>query len=383
MLTSCSKDDAGNQNETPSIEQGTYIVGMNLNLDNPMTKGVSYVGDGQFNFTTTYEADYIYLHSEEGSIQIPVHEMSEECGEGCKGFSYQICVANNGDATVHPINANGEVDESQSLDVKKNGETYFSSLEDKVWEAQASSEKVPNDPTAELYTRNTTHNLGEEELFRSANNLSVKDLQEGGQLDLTRKCAGFSFLCAFTDRNDKELTQEEFYNIMGDSYENYSIRVFIGPFFAKTYDLQNQSCENDNTGGYYASMGTMSPDPNNSGYAVLRGNIETRQNGTGFGYMTEGTNYLLAPIHEERIRAYIYIAHKKQDGTSDIIYTEATLSNTSAEENNFYRVGTDIDIQELRDAFDSLYPESASSTTRSTSGPHLFTPKSLITTIEY
>lgn len=383
MLASCSKDDMGSQ-DTATTEPGTYIVGMNLNLNNPLTKGVNGIGNGQYRFTSTYEAEYIYLHNQEGSIQIPVHEMSEECGEGCKGFSYQICVDNNGDATVYPINANGEVDESQSLNIPQNGKAYFSSFGEKVWEAEVSREKVPNDPTAELYTRDNAHDLAEEELFRSVNDLSIDDLQEGGQLDLTRVCSGFSFFCAFTDRNDKELTAEDFKNVMGDSYENYSIRIFLGSFFAKTYDIQNRACEEDEIGGYYASISTIQPDSNNPGYAILRDGVESSQNGSGFGYVTKGENYLLAPIHVDRIHAYIYIAHNKPDGTTDIIYTEATLPITYAEENNFYRVGTDINIQELANAF-ANYDQltEAATSTRSASGPRLFTPKSLITTVEY
>lgn len=371
LLASCS-EEIDNTTTGSTTEPGTYIVGVNLNMEVPLTKGIIYGEDANFSFDSEYTPTTIYLHYEGESIEIPVSEKAEECDEGCKGFTYKICTE-DGQTTITPLNENGEESGSKSLQISGEGNFYFSSSREDVWYATpVEGASVPHDPGATLYTRTDV------ELYRSTNNLSIDNLINGGQLDMKRVCCGFTFFCAFTDRVNKDgLTIDEFKEEMRHPYEEYSIQVYIGgPAFTDKYDISVSQGEEPLTDGYYASgdslTGVMGPVPLRTGINSSKGN------GSGIGYATKRYNELITPINDGKtINAYIYITHET---TNTTIYTEV-VADGLFREGSFYRVGADIDIRELAAAFAEY--EDASADTRTASAPRLFTPKSLVTHIEY
>lgn len=370
LLASCS-EEIDNTTTGSTTEPGTYIVGVNLNMEVPLTKGINYGENANFSFDSEYTPDTIYLHHEGKSIVIPVSEKTEECGDGCKGFAYKICTV-DGQTTITPLNENGE-ESGKGLQISGKENFYFSSSSEDVWKATtAEGTSVPHDPEATLYTRTDV------ELYRSTKDFSIDDLKNEGQLDMKRVCCGFTFFCAFTDRvNKDELTIDEFEAEMGFPYKDYSIQVYIGgPAFTNEYDISIPQGEETNTNGYYASgdakTGIMGPVPLREGINSSKGN------GVGIGYATLENNELITPIIDgATINAYIYITHKS---TNTTIYTEV-VTDGLFRGGNFYRVGADIDIKELAAAFKEYEGEPAD--TRSTSAPRLFTPKSLVTHIEY
>ena len=386
LLFSCSENEA---DITPTnVEPGTYIVGINLNTETPLSRGVDYdETENEFKFTDTYDYNFIYLHKETGdeAIQIPVYEQIEcEDGQTCKGFRYKLSVDEYGNATITPLDNDGnEIEENGTLSLKADEKVYFSSWKTQTWENEKSSSTVPNEESSVLYRRVREKNV---ELFRNGSAyddgpvfLSIADLKDSGQLELKRVCSGFSFLCVFTDRTDNEgLTRNEFYNYMGDYPENYYLKIYLGSSFVGTYDISTQTGTEQ---GFYATGDSYNEDYGNNDYVPLRGEIVSNEHNAGFGYSTLEGNELIAPIDtDEGLTAYIYIIHKGTDGSIDadkaLYYT---LLIGDVQENYFYRIGADIDIRELAAAFE----EYESATTRSASGPRLFTPKSLITTIEY
>lgn len=376
LLASCS-EEIDNTTTGTTAEPGTYIVGINLNMEVPLTKGINYGGNGLFSFDSNYSYDSIYLHNGNKFISIPVSE-NAECDEGCKGFTYKICT-DNGQTTITPIKADGS-ESDEKLQIDSNYLTYFSSSSEDIWQAtESGAETVPHDASAKLYKRTQENNV---ELFRSTENLTVEDLQNGGQLNMKRVCSGFTFFCTFTDRTDNELTEEDFEEHMGASPENFYIKIYIGgPAFTDTYNVTTQEGNENATDGYYASGDSFKEnDYGNTDPVSLRDSISSNRYGLGCGYATLEGNELITPIRDRgTVMAYIYITYKNQT-----VYTEVQ-NIVTAVEGNFYRIGADIDILELKAAFDDYdnLPTSASADTRSASAPRLFTPKSLITHIEY
>ena len=400
LLFSCSENDNSSLNST-DVEPGTYIVGINLNTEIPLTKGVIYDEENnQFTFDDQYDYDYIYIHKRSNSnnetrIKIPVYDSIEcENGSTCKGFRYKICIDTDGSATIIPLDEKGnEVTENGQLKLAKADEAYFSSWETQTWEGiSIEGGKVPHLDDSQLYQREENTNV---ELFRNggANDiapsfLSIADLTENGQLELKRVCTGFSFLAVFTDRSDGKdgtLEREEFKNIMKDYPENYYIKIYLGPSFTDKYDIAAQSAIG--ISGYYATKDAYGKYEND--YVPLREVIAGDNKGNGWGYSTlvdkenNLDNVLIAPVNTTpQLMAYIYIIHKKTNeelNEANALYLPIPIGPVM--ENYFYRVGADIDIRELAAAFAEY--EGASANTRSTSAPRLFTPKSLITHIEY
>lgn len=373
LLASCS-EEINNSTTGSTIEPGTYIVGINLNMEVPLTKGINYGDNGNFSFNNEYSYDTIYLHCGEESIEIPVYD-NANCPDGCKGFTYKICTDEQ-KTTLTPIDKNGNESEL-SLEIKDNQLIYFSSSSEDVWQATPNNntESVPHDSSAKLYKRTEKNNA---ELFRSTDNFTIEDLQRGGQLNLKRICCGVTFFCTFTDRTDNELTAPKFKEVMGDVPENYKIKIYIGGSgFTNEYNISDQEGTENNFDVYYASGNSfVEGEYGNTNAVPLRGGISEDENSrSGYGYATIEKNELITPVLEDKtVKAYIYITH------GDLtIYTE--VAGLSVTEGNFYRIGADIDIRELAAAFAEY--EAASADTRSTSAPRLFTPKSLITHIEY
>lgn len=377
LLASCS-EEIDNTTTGTTAEPGTYIVGINLNMEVPLTKGINYEENGVFSFDSNYSCDSIYLHNGNKFISIPVSEIAE-CGEGCKGFTYKICT-DNGQTTITPIKADGS-ESDEKLQIDSNDLTYFSSSSKDIWHAtESGAETVPHDASAKLYKRTQENNV---ELFRSTENLTVEALQNGGQLNMKRVCSGFTFFCTFTDRTDNELTEEDFEEHMSASPEDFYIKIYIGgPAFTDTYNVTTQKGNENATDRYYASGDSFKKnDYGNTDPVSLRDSISSNLHGLGYGYATLEGNELITPISRNgsTVVGYIYITHNNQT-----VYTRVQTT-VYVEEGNFYRIGADIDILELKEAFDNYnnLPTSASADTRSASAPRLFTPKSLITHIEY
>lgn len=396
LLFSCTENDDSNLKYI-NVEPGTYIIGINLNTEIPLTKAVIYDKENnQFSFDNEYDHDYIYIHkrnenSEDKGVKIPVYpEINCDDGNTCKGFRYKICIDEEGNATITPLDNEGnDLSDNGKLTLASGEEAYFSSWETQTWEGTSiEGGKVPHINGSQLYQREEDTNV---ELFRNGDTnesnpsfLSIADLTENGQLELKRVCTGFSFLAVFTDRsdgNDGTLSKDEFHEIMGDYPENYYIKIYLGPSFTDKYNIATTESTTGNS-GYYATGDAKGLYGNND-YVYLRENIASKENGIGWGYSTLDGNVLIAPTNTtETLMAYIYIIHKNPNEELDeanALYLPISIGPVM--ENYFYRVGADIDIRELAAAF--AENEAASADTRSASAPRLFTPKSLITHIEY
>lgn len=415
------------------IEPGTYIVGINLGLETPLTKGVTT----NLTFDEVYESDVIYLHKivdgeEAECIEIPVQtydcQNPNAMGQ-CEGFIYQIEKEDNGTITITAVNAETrEPIENQSMSVNENDSFYFSSMPTRYWSVPEDNQTSYNPPTGtmassnELYKRQKESNV---EIYRSVDNFEgISDLiSSAGDLELERKCSGFTFSALFLDmdengiipdpdeeENESRLTRSEFEKVMGDSPDNWYVKVYIGSIFTSKYDMQEKTGEQD-AGGFYASSDYETYIKNgtdNGLYTQFRSanNGNSQNSLRGFGYNSYTDNYLFSPTNEnyaEDLILYVYIKHWTGEGdptddwlSSDegAMYTQITGSDvidTTVQDGIFYECGATIDIRELYAAAvaNDLITESSTSTVNvlsksvSNGAPKKFTLHNAKTFIRY
>lgn len=386
---SCSEDEETN---TLPSKPDTYIVGINLGVEVPLTKGV-YSGA----FTPAYEENYIYLHkktndkSKSECIEIPVY--TYECQDPntmreCNGFRYEVKHNEDGSYTLTPIKEDGT--KGEGMIVSQNDSFYFSSIGSREWkvnydeniehiqkfEAPQEVETAQN----ELYTRDPKVN---KEIYRSINNFTLQQiLNLNGDLAMERECSGYSFMALFSTREYNEdlqgyyLTQSMFKTIMGDTYDNWYIKIYLGNAFTANYDMQEKTGIQE-SGGFYGSTDKTKygDDGTDDGYylqfnpAVKPGGyVETEDTYQGMGYWSsENKNYLFAPTNENLkndFTAFIFIKHWNgpEGSTPDeawltsndnAMYTQVTWQNIiqiGIQNGVFYTCGINIDINELKAA---------------------------------
>ncbi len=415
------------------IEPGTYIVGINLGLETPLTKGVTT----NLTFDEVYESDVIYLHKivdgEEATyIEIPVQTydcQNPNAMSKCEGFIYQIEKKDNGTITITAVDPETrEPIENRSMSVNENDSFYFSSMPTRYWSVPEDNQTSYNPPTEtmassnELYKRQKESNV---EIYRSVDNFEgIRDLiSSAGDLELERKCSGFTFSALFLDmdengiipdpdeeENESRLTRSEFEEVMGDSPDNWYVKVYIGSMFTSKYDMQEKTGEQD-AGGFYASSDRdtyINNGTDNGLYTKFRSatNGNSQNSLRGFGYNSYSDNYLFSPTNENYANdliLYVYIKHWTGEGdptddwlSSDegAMYTQMTGSDvidTTVRDGVFYECGATIDIRELYAAAvaNDLITESSTSTVNAISksvsngAPKKFTLHNAKTFIRY
>lgn len=430
---SCSKDENISTNRPT---EGTYIVGINLGVESPLTKGVN---TGYFD--NAYEENCIYLHKvqKEGDeteeyIQIPVYEydcQNPTNPRTCTGFRYEVKYNNNGTITLTPIDSQGKPT-STNMTVKEGDEFYFSSIEGRYWSVDDDNIKPFEAPgemtteTNELYVRDNTKN---KEIYRSEQeNFTLEQILDlNGDLTMVRKCSGYSFMALFSDRTwDPDygyyLTSTEFANIMGDAYTNWYIKIYIGNMFTAQYDMQEQS-GSQTAGGFYGSTDATKYTKENldDGYflpirtgIIQSSTIDEDTQYTGLGYQSSNNstaqNLLFSPTNEnynEDLTILILIKHWTQESdpsgeegnpstewlssNEGSMYTQVTYQGSvqiTVQDGVFYQCGINIDIQELKAAaiangLISSGNGNATSRSASSNAPKKFTLHNAETFIRY
>lgn len=384
----CSKDENAN---TSSSRPDTYIVGINLGVEAPLTKGV-YSGT----FNSVYEEEYIYLHkktnntSESQCIKIPVY--TYDCQDPntmreCNGFRYEVQHDDDGNYTLTPLNKDNT--KGESMTVNNDDSFYFSSIGSREWKVNYDENinhiqdfEAPEEvktQSNELYARDPEVN---KEIYRSVNDFTLQQVLDlNGDLAMERECSGYSFMALFSTREYTEymgyiLTPDKFEEIMGDSYENWYIKIYLGNVFTANYDMQNQTGEQE-SGGFYGSTDKTKygEEGKDDGFYLkfnpsIRpgGYVETEDVYQGLGYWSsDNVNYLFAPTNENLkndFTAFIFIKHwNGAEGTTpddewlksddDAMYTQVTWQNLiqiGIQNGVFYTCGINIDINELKAA---------------------------------
>lgn len=400
---SCSKDE----NTAPSSRGETYIIGINLDVETPLTKGVS----GGF-FNSVYEGSDIYLHKKTGnsteseSIQIPIYEY--DCQDPnqtrwCKGFRFEVKHNENGSYTLTPLGQNNE--RGNSMVVHDTDNFYFSSIGNREWKVNYEKNidhiqenfVAPEEVTTvknELYFRDPTVN---KEIYRSERDFTLQEvLNLNGDLQMERKCSGYSFMALFTNREPSVqgsryvLDSSKFLEVMGSSFQEWYIKIYLGNVFTNTYDMQEETGKQE-AGGFYGSTDRTTYGEegiDNGNYLQFRdeiipGNtIDGDTNYEGIGYQSATNNVLISPTDENKrddFTAFILIKHwtggeegpdeEWLQNNDNAIYTQVTFEDVvrvGIQDGIFYQCAIYIDINELKAAAEEAGILNAPSTTNAT-----------------
>ena len=420
---SCEEEKSTSSIVEPDAE--SYIVGINLGVETPLTKGVTSSGA----FDTTYESDVIYLHKkttdgeEEVVMEIPVYNYechdpnfneSQHPDGRCNGFRYQVQHNNDGTITLTPINSRGDLIIESSITVSGSDEFYFSSYPTRYWEIKNkninANFEAPDGSTYdnnELYTRDPEVN---KEIYRSYSDYTLNEvLNLNGDLTMERKCSGFSFMALFRNPSSGSLsilTESDFERIMGDSYQNWYIKIYLGSMFTSKYDMQEESGIQQKGGFYGSTDVTKYNEGIDDGY-YLPFRHPVQQGGTisgggsssvtiGMGYQSVNdlenniSNLLIAPTNEnfsQDLDMFVFIKHwDGEEGTTpdeawltsndNAIYTKVTgerVINVDVQDGIFYECGISIDINELKAAAEAngLINYSSTTTTKTSRSLHM------------
>lgn len=382
-VTSCTDKEESIQQV---VKPGTYYIGKDLSAMVPstQTRGVSSTN---YEFDSNYDLDYIYLHNiNTGNyITIPIYSCNNDETSTCQGFHYKMVVDENGDATIYPLQEDGETETGVSLALGKNETCYFSSWESDTWALrpdQISEQRGAGESESYyLFYRDKTVN---KEIYRSGSgatfkNFAISDLTVNGTLDITRACANISLGAIFFDKTNAvdggnltiySTTPEAFENAMGDSYEKWYIKIYVGgQCFPSSYNIATGTKTDESVvNGYYSSGDSNkfgSGDITGKVYLAFsqRGYAQDTETFTGYGYFSEYTNTLLSPLTgSDQISAYLLIKHWTGTGTpgdawlnSDVGALQTVISQSGVvdapQNSTSYKIRCAIDLSVLAAAW--------------------------------
>lgn len=130
-VSSCSDDDSFGKK--PFV--GSKIMDMKIHTaateNEKLLKGLNATQDA---FDEYYTPDSIFLHKKGSDevIQLPVYSYNCDNIDCDKGFRYHIDVDEDGNATIIPLDADGE-QISEALQLKAGDEVYLSSWSKDEW----------------------------------------------------------------------------------------------------------------------------------------------------------------------------------------------------------------------------------------------------------
>ena len=372
----CTNDES---KENLILQPGNYgfvvSVGVSGGSNSVNTKAI--VDD---RFTGEYDANYIYLHSIDNPdkvLRFPVQEEEEVCGPDCKGFRIYTHVEDDGDVMIFNYDpaqggSTSENEEYITLDAEEN--IYFSSQESDSWQATRVEDGVSPLSQQPVFIRDENKNI---ELYRSAKNYTANGLNDGlvnigGRLDMERVCSAYQVRCVITDLENGvsgrfyDLNIKSFENHTGTQYEDWTIKLYLGPLFPYTYDLSEIELDNrvsygnGYTGGYYVT--------NHQSYTGLAYPREVVRSSSavegssivysGLGLVTT-EDYVITPVDEstgETMTAYVFIKYDPSENADDksdegAKYAVVEVEDLPGRTNYTEQVNIVINIDALVEAF--------------------------------
>ena len=410
-VTSCTDKDESDQR----VEPGIYYIGKDLNAISTKTRGIN---PDNFEFDTNYDYDYIYLHKigSEECIKIPVYEdCPSNTGTICnKGFRYRVEVDELGNATIIPLDKEGnDIEGSSSITLADGEQCYFSSWATDEWAMntnQFSEESWADESESYyLYYRDKEVN---KEIYRSGNgaqyqSLTIKDLTTNGDLSLTRACATFTAAVLLYDKENEHTTltgaieyttdATDFKETMGDDPSNWYIKIYIGgECFATNHNIETGELSTSHPNGYYSSGdATKFNEEGISGkkYLPLSQDLFTNSKSVyqGFGYVSESTNTLFSPVTgKAQVHAYLLIKHwtGSEEPDNDWLYSDIGAIQTEIAPDGIVSTPTNahsyitalvLDLAVFKKAWEDNYGPLTPSTGSESSNTSSFATHSTIT----
>lgn len=381
LFIACNNENEEINNQEPGI-YSTYITLYTEegNGNDILTKGID---EANGYFTNDYPYDYIYLHSADNetgdnhkSLKIPLKN-TEYCGE-CKGIHLELEENTDGTYTITAETENGGY---QSITLDNNQNVYFSTIPNSIWKATPETDATSPVTGSPVFKQDPEVN---EELLRSQNEYTKDDLITLLQtpvpyIDMVRHCTGFRISFMFTeiesdDDSRGSVDEDEWKEILGEEnpYTNFYIKLYIGPNFCGEYDVYNDVVPTDDKGGYYVTNEQRYQQFEEAYYSYTGGD-NVRYNLEGFGYLTDGSYYLISPLNQainEPLSVYAFIKYSNEEhGQDDPFWTsdegakwfKTEIKSMTLESNIIHFVIMAFDIDNLR----TFLPEEEMPQTRS------------------
>lgn len=406
MFTACSNDnenffdDETHGGVTPGIYTADLVLSSNTGekSDNIETRGIDL--ENGF-FTNEYPYDYIYLHRADNqtgdahkSIRIPLDRSPEYC-DSCSAIHLDVEVLEDGRYIIRTQPLEGE---SEEIILNADDEVYFSTIPDTYWETTPQEEKTPQGNDVFLQD-----NAVNKELLSSVNTYTKEEIvnlvQEGNPvIEMDRHCTAFRVAFMFTNAEYKKISEFEwnFYmsgEIGNTNYapENFYMKLYLGPNFCHSYNVEKDNVPEDDEGGYYSvNEGEYAP------FELSEFGNEGGVSGTGywsgFGYKTDLSNYLIAPLNKDDTRLfslYAYIKYcppgQEPDQTDNgAKWIEIPINNFVVSANVVHFIGIALNYEELKREFVDAQKASVAKTrlVQSPEKIELKTPAKVICTYE-
>ncbi len=384
-ISSCSDDDS--LGKKPFV--GSKIMDMKIHTaaaeNEQQLKGLNPTQDA---FDDKYTPDSIFLHKKgsDDVIQLPVYSYNCDNIDCEKGFRYHIDVDEDGNATIIPLDADGE-QISEALQLKAGDEVYLSSWSKDEWALP--DEQVSSYDEGTLYYRKKDTNV---ELYRSSSDYSISNLcDDNFSVQMERGCAAFNVVGLFYDSDNLITTgyDEEgnpdaymytfdpakFTEEMESPLSTWYIKLMIGgESLTDAFNYSSNTSTGNTLGGYYTSGDSKlfeEGDQDQSKYLPF----SIRMFGAGRvqysapGYYTSKGNELFTPVTGEPIKAYVLIKHWTGTGKptdewllsdNGALMTEIDLHGYSnPQNNNFYTIGLLMPFKLLKQAWENAGGDAA------------------------
>ena len=303
LLMACSEEDNGTKDK--SSIAGTYSSDILLATEKSGEPQVSTRGldpeNGQF--TDIYPYDYIYIHSaddkknEEGHKYLKIPLQDVVFCDGCQGIHLEMEVLDESEGGGYIIK--NKVGESIKLDSDE--KIYFSTIESSYWEADVAGATPISG--RDVFIQDNDVN---KELLRSAYEYSKEDLisllSEGEpDIPMMRHCTAFRVYFMFTNvltDNMGSIEEAEWNTALGEDYGigNFYIKLYLGPNFTEEYNVYADKVTNPESKGFYVTNQQKYQPLEKAEYGTTSGTGGMIAF-TGYGYMTDLGNYLIAPLN--------------------------------------------------------------------------------------
>ena len=320
LLWACSNDnDVFEEDSSVPVVAGTYSADLVLSTEKGSTPEVSTRGLDSVNgqFTDVYPYDYIYIHSadsksdEEGHrcLRIPLKDVVF-C-DGCQGIHLEMEVLDEESGGGYVIkNSEGE-----SITLAANEEVYFSTIDSAYWKADVTGATPVSG--SDVFIQDNDIN---KELLRSQLDYSKEELvsllgEPAPSIPMERHCTAFRVYFMFTDvfaSNMGTIDAAQWNEYFGEDYTNFYVKLYLGPNFTEEYNVYNDEVTDPAGKGFYVTNEQEYRPFMYAEYGTTSGTGGMIAF-TGFGYMTELGNYLIAPLNThlpaDSFSVYVFVKH--------------------------------------------------------------------------
>ena len=328
-FVSCTSEEEAIPVMNPGNYERIYHVESTIGENSTTTRAIE-----SDRFTTDYDAEAIYIHSLTGENRVVKYNVQEnlpDCPD-CQGIRIKYTISEDGKS----VTLIGDDNVSQAFSLTE--EVYLSSIADENW----THESCGTTPITQsvVLSRDETKNV---ELYRSAENHSITDFLQGtggcarGIL-MDRVCTAFRVYFLFSNLKSPvqigdataypSPTNEQLAQIGINNVTNLAAKVYLGPMFCTSFDLNTLKAQN-NADVYYATSNNQYQNLQSTSVSDVDYQEDKSITYGGYG-ITSPAGYLITPYNKEHTGGYHFYAFIKNGNSNPnsdegALYTEWTI----------------------------------------------------------